>query len=117
MPPTRATGRVRGRRGGRSRGRGRHIGHSGRPARDPAPSRDPAPGPAAIARADPTGAHTVTGAQRRGYAVAVGGYTVAVAVVRAGPAGHHTFAIAAPGLTQPLTNHLGVPAPHANAYA
>ena len=112
---------VRGRRGGRSRGRGRHIGHPGWAAHDPAPSRDPAPGPAAIAPADPAGAHTVTVARRHAFTVALArrhACTVAVAIVRAWAAGLHTFAVAIPdGLTQPLANPVGVPGPDGNAYA
>src|ERR1700733_13416071 len=102
---------VRGRPAAPVRGRRRRIGYPGGPAGDPAPPRDPAPGPAAITRADPAGAHAVTGAQSPAY-------TVAVAVVRAGPAGLHTFSVAAPdGLTQPLANPVGVPAPQGNAWS
>ncbi|MGA8460980.1 MAG: hypothetical protein WB800_36680, partial [Streptosporangiaceae bacterium] len=63
----------------------------------------------------PTGAHTVTGAQSPAYTVSV---SVSVAVVRAGPAGHHTSSIPTPdGLTQPLADHVGVRQPRGNAYA
>ena len=93
---------------------------SGTPAGQHATLHDPETRPAAPLRSrGPTlPARTPSPALKALHTPSFFFFSVSVAVVRAGAAGHHTFSVPTrDGLTQRLADHVGVRQPRGNAYA